>query len=200
MSEADLIVSLYERTAAAWDRTRGRSLMEREWLDRFLARLDPGATILDIGCGGGEPIASYLIEQGFRLTGVDSAPSLLALCRKRFPDHEWTLADMRELALGRRFDGLIAWHSFFHLVPDDQRAMFEVFARHAAPGALLMFTSGPAYGESIGEWQGEPLYHASLDATEYERLIDAYGFELIAHVVEDRACGGATVWLARMRP
>lgn len=199
MSEADLIVSLYERTAAAWDRTRGRSLMEREWLDRFLVRLDPGATILDIGCGGAEPIAAYLIERVFRLTGIDSAPSLLALCRKRFPDHEWTLADMRELALGRRFDGLIAWHSFFHLVPDDQRAMFEVFARHAAPGALLMFTSGPAYGESIGEWQGEPLYHASLDPAEYERLLDAYGFELISHVVEDRGCGGATVWFARMR-
>ncbi len=199
MSEADLIASLYERTAAAWDRTRSRGLMERECLDRFLARLDPGAGILDIGCGGGEPIADYLIEHGFRVTGIDSAPSLLALCRKRFPEHEWTLADMRELALGRRFDGLIAWHSFFHLVPDDQRAMFEVFARHAAPRALLMFTSGSAHGERIGEWQGEPLYHASLDAAEYERLLDAYGFEVIAHIVEDPDCGGATVWLARMR-
>jgi len=199
MSDADRIASLYERTAAAWDRARSRGLMERDWLDRFVARLEPGANVLDVGCGGGEPIAAYLIAQGCRITGIDSAPSLIALCRRRFPDHEWTLADMRDLVLGRRFDGLIAWHSFFHLVPDDQRAMFEVFARHAAPRALLMFTSGPAHGERVGEWQGEPLYHASLDAAEYERLLGAYGFDVLAHAVEDRACGDATVWLARMR-
>lgn len=198
MSDADLIASLYERTAAVWDRTRGRGLMERQWLDRFLAELGKGAHVLDIGCGGGEPIAQYLIAQGCRVTGIDSAPSLIALCRQRFPDHAWAVADMRNLALGR-FDGLIAWHSFFHLVPDDQRAMFEVFARHAAPRALLMFTSGTVHGESVGQWQGEPLYHASLDSAEYAHLLDTYGFELVAHTVEDKACGGATVWLARMR-
>jgi hypothetical protein len=26
----------------------------------------------------------------------------------------------------------------------------------------LMFTSGPAYGEAIGTYRGEPLYHGSL--------------------------------------
>jgi SAM-dependent methyltransferase len=199
MSNADNIAALYERHAAAWDRARDRGLMERQWLDRFLAPLDKGTDVLDVGCGSGEPIAAYLIAQGCRVSGIDSAPSLIALCRQRFPDHEWTLADMRDLALGRRFDGLIAWHSFFHLVPDDQRAMFEVFARHAAPRALLMFTSGTAHGEHVGEWQGEPLYHASLDSAEYERLLGAHGFDVIAHTIEDTGCGGATVWLARMR-
>lgn len=198
MSDADLIPSLYERHAVAWDSARGRGLMEREWLDRFLAELGKDAHILDIGCGSGEPIARYLIEQGCRVTGIDSAPSLIALCRQRFPGHEWAVADMRSLGLGRKFDGLIAWHSFFHLTHDDQRAMFEVFAQHAPPRALLMFTSGATDGESIGAWQGEPLYHASLDGTEYERLLAAAGFDVIAHTVEDRTCGGATVWLARM--
>ena len=40
--------------------------------------------------------------------------------------------------------------------------MFGVFARHAAPGARLMFTSGPSEGESIGSYHGEPLYHAPV--------------------------------------
>ena len=33
--------------------------------------------------------------------------------------------------------------------------------------ALLMFNSGPAYGESVGEYRGDPLYHASLDPDDY---------------------------------
>src|SRR3954469_1600763 len=77
----------------------------------------------------------------------------------------------RGLSLGQRFDGILAWDSFFHLRPGDQRAMFPVFRDHAAPGASLLFTSGPRAGVAMGEWQGEPLYHASLDPDEYRALL-----------------------------
>jgi hypothetical protein len=106
---------------------------------------------------------------------------------------------MREMALGRRFDGLVAWDSFFHLGHDDQRAMFPRFAAHAAPGAALIFTSGPAHGVAIGAYAGEALFHASLDPTEYRALLAAAGFDVAAHVAQDPACGGRTVWLARRR-
>ena len=41
------IIDLYERHARAWDGDRGRSLMERAWLDRFRAVAGDGASILD---------------------------------------------------------------------------------------------------------------------------------------------------------
>jgi hypothetical protein len=104
---------------------------------------------------------------------------------------------MRRLALGRRFDGLLAWNSFFHLTREDQRAMFPVFAAHASPGAALMFTSGPSDGEAIGSFEGEPLYHASLAPEEYRALLAGHGFAVVAHVAEDAGCGGLTIWLAR---
>ncbi len=59
-----------------------------------------------------------------------------------------------------------------------------------------MFTSGTSLGERIGSYCGEPLYHASLDAAEYEALLEANGFALRDHVVEDPECGAHTVWLA----
>jgi SAM-dependent methyltransferase len=191
------IIGLYEENAAAWDRQRGRDLHEQPWLDRFLALLPSQPEILDIGCGMGEPIAAYLIGRGARLIGLDSSPSLIALARSRFPDRQWMVGDMRRLDLGRRFDGLIAWHSFFHLAPEDQAPMFARFAAHARPGAALMFTSGWGRGEAIGEWQGEPLYHGSLDSEEYRALLEANGFEVVAHRLRDPECGGSTIWLAR---
>jgi SAM-dependent methyltransferase len=199
-SPAERIVGLYERHAQAWDARRGRSLMEKPWLDAFASRLAPGAAVLDLGCGAGEPIAAHLVAEGFRVTGVDSAPTLVSLCRARFPAHEWLVADMRTLSLDRRFGGVIAWDSFFHLTAEDQRGMFAVFAKHAAPGAALLFTSGPAHGEAIGEMEGEPLYHASLDEAEYRSLLAAHGFAVVRHVVEDPACGNHTIWLAQRGP
>ncbi len=199
-SEAERIVGLYQRHAAAWDRLRSPgSLFEKPWLDRFLALLRPGATILDMGCGAALPISGYLIRSGYAVTGIDSSPPLIELCRKRFPEQEWMVADMRTLSVGRRFEGILAWDSFFHLSPEDQRTMFPVFAEHAEPQAALMFTSGPRHGEVLATFDGEPLYHGSLDADEYRARLDACGFEVVEHVAEDPACGEHTIWLARAR-
>ena len=194
----DRIIGLYEENAAAWADARSTGgEMERSWLDRFTARLPAGASILDVGCGNGYPIADYLAKRGFQITGVDSSPSLLKMAQESLPGHQWVVSDMRQLDLRRRFDGVIAWHSFFHLNPDDQPPMFPRFAAHANSGGMLMFTSGPVRGESIGEWQGEPLYHGSLSPEEYRELLAANNFELLANVIQDSSCGGATVWLAR---
>src|SRR6185295_11015922 len=173
-------------------------LIEKTWLDRFRMLLPPASPILDLGCGSAAPLAAYLIELGYPVVGVDSAPAMIDACRRRFPDQEWIVADMRGLALRRRFSGILAWDSFFHLCHDDQRRMFPVFRAHAASQAALMFTSGPAHGEAIGSLGGEPLYHASLDPAEYRSLLDQNGFGVVSHVVEDPTCGRHTIWLAQL--
>lgn len=197
VSDADKIIDLYERHAYDYVADR-RSVRwnESAWLDRFSALISEGGSILDIGCGSGEPIAGYLIDQGFAVYGVDSSPTMIAICRRRFPQRSWRVADMRALALEDTFDGLLAWDSFFHLAHGDQRRMFPIFKRHAAPGAALMFTSGGAHGEAIGSYHGEPLYHASLAPEEYRTLLESTGFRVMAHL-EDPNCGGHTIWLAQ---
>lgn len=195
---ADEIIGLYERHAQAWDRGRAADLiLERQWVERFIALLPAGGSVLDLGCGSGQPIARFLIERGFAVVGVDSSPTLIAVCQRRLANAEWIVGDMRALSLGRRFQGLIAWNSFFHLAHEDQRAMFAVFHEHAAPGAPLLFTSGTGHGEAIGSFQGESLYHASLSRGEYETLLKSHRFDVLTHVVEDPACGRHTVWLAQ---
>jgi SAM-dependent methyltransferase len=197
--DAERITSLYDRHAHAWDGDRLKILFERPWLDRFLALLPRTGSILDIGCGSGEPIARHLIEAGYDLTGADSSPAMIEMCKSRFPNQNWLIEDMRILCLARRFEGLLAWDSFFHLRKDDQRKMFPIFRAHAAPNAALMFTSGPRDGEAMGTYRGEPLYHASLAEAEYWSLLDENGFDVVSHMAEDPACGGRTVWLAQGR-
>jgi SAM-dependent methyltransferase len=196
-SHADRIIDLYERHAHDYVTDRGRlPWNEGAWLDRFSERLPRCASILDIGCGFGDPMAGYLIERGFVVEGADASATLIERCRERFPKHLWHVADMRALALGRTFHGILAWDSFFHLTHDDQRRMFPIFKRHAAPGTALMFTSGTSHGEAIGSYRGAPLYHASLAPAEYRTLLESNGFRVARHAVEDPDCGGHTIWLA----
>jgi SAM-dependent methyltransferase len=197
---AEKVAAIYERYAREWDADRNRvGWNDKGWHDRFIAGLPKGAAVLDLGCGSAEPVARHLAEHGLHVTGVDTSPTLISLCRERLPAHAWIVSDMRTVALGRRFDGILAWDSYFFLEPDDQRKMFSIFAAHAAPAAVLMFNTGPAAGEAIGAYRGEALYHASLDAAEYKALLDQIGFDVVAHAVEDPQAGGRTVWLARAR-
>lgn len=196
-SEADRIVGLYERNAATWDECRSQSLFEHPWLQKFQALLPEGGAILELGCGSGEPIAGYFIRAGYGLRGIDSSPAMIAFCKARFPDSLWDVADMRALSLGRTFDGILAWDSFFHLTRDDQRRMFSIFREHAAPNAALMFTSGPSDGVAMGTFGGEPLYHASLSPAAYRALLNENGFEIVANVFDDPQTGGHSIWLAR---
>lgn len=195
---ADQIIGHYERHAVSWDADRcAATWTDKPYIERFLSFLPAGATVLDLGCGGGAPVALHMAALGFHVTGVDSSPTLISLCRARMADQEWILADMRLLALGRRFGGILAWDSFFHLKQDDQRRMFRIFAAHSTADGILMFNAGFSQGEAVGSYRGDPLYHASLDDFEYEALLADVGFESIEHSINDPTKGGRIFWLAR---
>lgn len=185
----------YDRIAEWYDASRDRQLMEREYLDIMAARLPAGGSVLDLGCGAGEPLAGFFIRKGFSVTGVDGSPKMIAMSRERFPGMSWLEGDMRGLSLGRRFDAVLAWDSFFHLSKEDQRAMFPVFGAHLNPEGLLLFTTGPADGDSSGVMRGEEFRYSSLDAAEYRRLLAEQGLDVLLHKPEDPACGGHTEWL-----
>lgn|GEM_PF-325147 len=190
-------VDYYRTHAEAFDATRSRDLAERGWLDAFLAELPEGGTVLDAGCGTGDPLASYIAERGFRLTGIDSTPAFLALARERVPQGEFVEGDLRDFDLGRQFDGILAWDSFFHLSVAEQRKCLARLAAHARPSAVLMFNSGGDEGEAINPLFGENLYHASLSPAEYRAILRQHGFAILHHAESDPSCGGRTIWLAK---
>lgn len=199
MSEFDEIHkrtgAIYEKNAEAWDRHRSRSLLEKPWLDKFIQLLPPGGSVLDVGCGAGEPISSYLALQGMSVTGVDTSQSMIEICRRKLPDQRWHVMDMCELAVDKQFDGIIAWDSFFHLNQDEQRRSLQRFFVHlCSPGALLL-TVGHKAGEVLGTVEGETVYHSSLSPQEYKYILGSAGFQNVEMVIKDESCD-RTVLLA----
>ena len=162
------VIGIYDREGVAWAATRDRRLAERPWLDR--------------GC---------------QVTGVDASRPMIELFARVVPRAVALHADMRTLRLSQDFDLVIAWDSYFHLSPEDQRAMFPVFANHMGKGSVMLVTTGPQAGEAIGRIGEADLYHASLAPEEYRRLFEEHGFEELGYWPEEPACGGRTIWMAR---
>ncbi|KQZ23852.1 class I SAM-dependent methyltransferase [Microbacterium sp. Root553] len=195
----DQVGEVYQKRAAEWVRARSTALVEHGWLSLFTTLLEPHASVLDVGCGSGVPIAQWLDDNGFAVTGIDSSSEMIRLFRTNVPAARAEVLDMRRLDLAIRFEGIVAWDSFFHLSPVDQRAMFPLFEHHATTGAPLLLTTGPEAGEVVGNLHGDPLYHASLDPGEYRALFDQHGFDVVAHTSRDPSIGDHTVWLVRKR-
>lgn len=191
------VYEVYEKIIHWFDEHRFKGLMEKEYLDLIVNSIPQNGSILDLGCGTGEPIAKFFIEKGFKITGVDGSKKMIALCKKRFPNETWIIADMREINLRERFDAILAWHSFFHLQHEEQRRMFKIFESHIKPGGLLAFTSGTEHGEVWSNNGGEELYHASLSTEEYTGLLKAASFKVLVHRINDPNCGDATIWVAQ---
>ncbi len=189
-------MATYEREAADWAKQRNRSLWERPALEACVAGRAPGLHVLDLGCGSGEPIARWFVERGDFVIGVDGAAAMISEIRERVPEVRAINADMRSLAMEESFNIILAFNSFFHLNEADQRAMFPVFAAHAAPGARLLFTSGPSHGEAWGTVGKSEVYHMSLAPNVYRALLNQNGFAEVWFRPDDAELMGHSVWLA----
>ena len=90
---------------------------------RFLIeelRIEPGQWVLDVGCGTGRHGAE-LVECGYRVTGIDISPKMLARAQRLSPDAEWIRCDATEFLPTRIYDAAycVCEGAFGLVTPDD---------------------------------------------------------------------------------
>jgi SAM-dependent methyltransferase len=99
----------------------------------------PGATLLELGSGGGNT-ASHLKHLA-RLTLTDVAPAMLALSATLNPECEHLEGDMRSLRLGRTFDAVLIHDAVMYMTTEaDLRAAMETAFLHLRPGGAVVIT------------------------------------------------------------
>jgi SAM-dependent methyltransferase len=134
----------YEDVASAFiaGRGRNRSGIGAPVVADWSQMLPDGATVLDLGCGNGEPISEALIERGFNVYGVDASARMAAAFRARFPMVPVECAAVEDSDFFRRtFDGVVAWGLFFLLDGEVQLRLIGKIAAVLPSGGRLLFTA-----------------------------------------------------------
>jgi len=95
-----------------------------------------GGPVLDLACGTGR-VALPLARAGFAVTGVERAPGMLAIARRKqrasnLKNLKFVRGNMAHFELKRRFGlAIIAYRAFQHLLtPKEQRSCLGCVRRH----------------------------------------------------------------------
>jgi len=109
--------------------------------------LKDGATILDLGCGGGRN-AHYLAQRGYRVYAVDTAAAAIEFCQKRF-----TLFNLSGIFKRGTFDhipfpddffsGVVCVAALDHITFEGAQAAIVEIRRVLAPSEVILLTFDP---------------------------------------------------------
>ncbi|KTT32912.1 SAM-binding motif-containing protein [Pseudomonas oryzihabitans] len=159
---------------------------ERRYLDVLLENVEPGATLLDLGCGTGTPVAAAILAQGYRVLGVDQAAAMLAHARREFPKQRWIEARLESYACAEPYQGALLWDSLFHL---ERRWHEVILARVIAGlprGGRLMLTSGGSANEAfVDRMFDQPFFYDSHPPEVLRALLREQGVRILVDDVLD---------------
>jgi ubiquinone/menaquinone biosynthesis C-methylase UbiE len=136
--------SAYDGVARFYDLTYSDSNDDLGLYQGFAERC--GSPILEVGCGTGR-VALPLAEAGYRVTGVDLSPAMLAIARQKADTMKLggrlalVEADARQLSLPERYSlAVIASNSFgLFLTYADQSGVLQSIRKILKPRGLLVF-------------------------------------------------------------
>jgi SAM-dependent methyltransferase len=113
----------------------------------FNEYLQPGMAILDLGVGGGRttPLLSSIAG---RYVGLDYAPEMIEVCRKKFPALKFEVgsaADLSQFAASGFNAVVMAFNGMDYVIPDETRfrALQEIHSVLKPEGILIFSSHNP---------------------------------------------------------
>jgi SAM-dependent methyltransferase len=186
---AQAVRAFYEREHESVERFRARRRYFYGYLARLLkARIPPGSSVLEIGCGSGDLLAEIA---GTRGVGIDLSAKAVAAARARYPGRnlhffEGDGADARLLAdVGGPFDAIVMVNVAAEL--HDVQATFEALAGVCHVRTRLFVYSFSRLWQPLlraGEWLGlkqETPPQSWLPPEEVRHMLGLADFEVVRH-------------------
>jgi cyclopropane fatty-acyl-phospholipid synthase-like methyltransferase len=170
----------------------------------FAARLPAGAAVLDLGCGGGVPVARDLTAAGIDVLGIDVSEEQVRRARLAVPSARFEVGDMLAVELPESsFDGVVSLYAIDHVPRERHPDVFRRIRHWLRPhGLALVAIEDTDQPGLVGDWLGAPMFFSTFEAGEEERVTRLAGLEVLEIAVEAQVEHGTEVpylWLLARR-
>ncbi|QQS38433.1 class I SAM-dependent methyltransferase [Candidatus Woesebacteria bacterium] len=156
-------------------------------LAKLVDVLSPRSSILDVGCGAGKPIDSYLVSKGMKVTGIDISEAQIELAKSYVPEANYEVRDMSELQDGEyEVDAVVSFYAIFHTPRENHADLLKKFKSFLKSDGYLLITMGA--NDWVGKednFCGSEMYWSHYGADKNKELIEKAGFDIIFSEVDD---------------
>jgi SAM-dependent methyltransferase len=193
-----IVAEGYDQIADEYLEQFGRSSVRDAKFARLVAGLPRGATVLDLGCGAGLPVARDCTQRGFQVTGVDASLGQIERARRNVPEATFIHADMTAVQFpAAAFDAVCAFYSITHVPRNEHAALIRRIATWLRPNGVFVASFGSSGGDWSGEWLGTPMFFSHHEPVDAKRIIAEAGLRLELVELVDQDNEEATfLWIA----
>ncbi len=149
-------------------------------IQEFVDNLPQGATVLDIGCGGGSPILKRMIAEGYHATGIDFSTGMLEVAKRNVPQATLIHGDVTKTEFDENsFDGIVSTYAIIHIHKSLHQMMYNRIFKWLKPGGVMLVCTAHSDWEEIAEYYGVDMAwsHPAPDAS--LEMVKNAGFEII---------------------
>jgi 2-polyprenyl-3-methyl-5-hydroxy-6-metoxy-1,4-benzoquinol methylase len=184
----EIVEKGYDKIAVEYNSHRlTRTNVVGEYFDSISHFFPKSGKLLDLGCGGGEPVTAYFARKGFHVTGVDISERMIEIAREQLPQGDFIQSDMTECEFDEAsFDLIVSTFAIVHIPQSEQEQLFKNIWKWLKFSGIAYLTLGAnnAQGD-IHEWKGVTMYWSHFGPEEYRSMLRNIGFELLWEELED---------------
>lgn len=169
----------YEQHAQEFLRNRDQSQIGSKVVERWTKTFSNGASVLELACGGGEPITRSLLSADLKLWAIDSSPTLVKTFKTRFPNIPVQCSKVQTSNFfNQSYNGVIAIGLMFLLPKTEQLELISKVSGQLKSGGQFLFTAPIETGSWVDRNTG--LRCESLGQVAYENGISEAGLSTVA--------------------
>lgn len=174
-----LVEQGYDRVAGDYARLEGDAAWPRmRWLRKLLSKLSAGSSLLDLGCGSGDP-ADVEIAGSHKVTGVDISQAQLELARENVPTGLFLHADAASVDFpAGSYDAVLSFYALEHIPREEHAALVGRIHRWLRPGGYLLLATEAGEYDGVGNWLGVPMYFSSFGPDQLRETVVHQGFDI----------------------
>jgi cyclopropane fatty-acyl-phospholipid synthase-like methyltransferase len=185
----------YDQVAQKYSQLEGEVEWPRmRWLRKVLRRLEPGAAVLDLGCGAGDP-ADIKIAKDHKVFGVDISGKQIDLARQNVPEGIFIQGDAGTVDFAREFfEAVVSFYTLEHIPRKEHLGILKRIHSWLKPkGLVLISIEAGDYDDHTGEWLGVPMFISCYDPETMWAMVKDAGYEIIETAIENQVEGGSQV-------
>jgi cyclopropane fatty-acyl-phospholipid synthase-like methyltransferase len=182
---SDLVKESYNKIAEDYSSQRD-VFKNNKYLEKLIQLLKPHARILDLGCGSGVPIDKYLVDKGFKVTGIDISEKQIELAKRNVLEAVFEVKDMANLQDGEfEVDAVVSFYAIFHIPRKKHEDLLRQINSFLPLDGLILITMGSSEWEGVEEnFHGSKMWWSHYGAEKNREIVQKAGFKILLDEID----------------